>query len=362
MTWFRCRIVVALASAVLIGGCEPTGVIEDLGTLGGQSSIGLGINNAGNVTGSSYVSAGDPHSAGLHAFRYVDGLGMIDVGALPEGDISEGNGINSGGLIVGGSFVEGFVPHAFLATATLALIDLGTLGGEYSYAWDINDQGVVTGEAETNVVGRWHAFRRTSDGLTDLGTLGGTRSVGRAINESGQIAGESRTPNDAALRAFRHTDGAGMVDLGTLGGTNSSAYGINDGGQVVGESDTGFVADPGRAVFRLLNLFGTHAFLWTEGAGMLDLGHLGGGDSLALAINNHGVVVGTGNLTSGEFRAFRWSREDGMIDLNTLLPSGSGWVLRAAWDINDKGQVTGDGLHDGQARAFRLNPPATGTD
>ena len=47
-----------------------------------------------------------------------------------------------------------------------------------------------------------------------------------------------------------------------------------------------------------------------------------------------------------------------MKDLNALLPRGSGWVLNNAWDINDKGQITGNGLHNGNARAFRLTPPS----
>jgi uncharacterized membrane protein len=39
----------------------------------------------------------------------------------------------------------------------LTLNDIGTLGGEYSYAWDINDQGLITGEAST-AVEQVHAF------------------------------------------------------------------------------------------------------------------------------------------------------------------------------------------------------------
>jgi probable HAF family extracellular repeat protein len=342
-----------LWGAVAISGCEPTDVIEDLGTLGGFSSIGLGINQAGNVTGSSYLSSGDPHFAGMHAFRYVDGLGMIDLGALPPGNISQGNGINGGGLVCGMTIVEGAVAHAVFVNAILTMTDIGTLGGEFSYAWDINDQGVITGEAST-AVEEVHAFRWTSAGMIDLGTLGGPRSVGRSINEAGQIAGESQTQN-GGTRAFRFTEGVGMVDLGTLGGSKSSAYGINDAGQVVGESDTGFVivTEP---IVQGFTLFGTHAFLWTEGSGMTDLDHLGGGDSRAEAVNNHGVVVGVSELPNGTSHAFRWTSSEGMIDLNTLLPSGSGWVLISAYDINDKGQITGDGRLNGQERAFRLNP------
>lgn len=44
-----------------------------------------------------------------------------------------------------------------------------------------------------------------------------------------------------------------------------------------------------------------------------------------------------------------------MIDLNTLLPNGSGWLLQEAIGINDSGQITGYGLYNGTEEAFLLN-------
>src|SRR5207247_4076280 len=174
--------VLSVGAAVELAACKPAGVIESLGTLGG-ASYGIGINGVGHVVGAPYLSSVNPHASGMHAFRYVDGLGMIDVGTLPPGNISAGQSINSGFFIVGGSFVAGFVPHAFRANATLTLTDLGTLGGEYSNAWDINDQGIVTGEA-SNAAEDIHAFVLSSGVMHDIGTLGGTTSGGRPINES----------------------------------------------------------------------------------------------------------------------------------------------------------------------------------
>jgi hypothetical protein len=45
-----------------------------------------------------------------------------------------------------------------------------------------------------------------------------------------------------------------------------------------------------------------------------------------------------------------------MHDLNHLIPASSGWELRAAAGINDKGQIAASGNRNGSFRALLLNP------
>jgi probable HAF family extracellular repeat protein len=79
---------------------------------------------------------------------------------------------------------------------------------------------------------------------------------------------------------------------------------------------------------------------------MKDLGVLGGTNySEASAINNQGAVVGTTDTNLGK-RAFVWTADKGMVDLNTLVPSGQRVVLTAALAINDRGQILAIGSPD----------------
>jgi probable HAF family extracellular repeat protein len=104
-----------------------------------------------------------------------------------------------------------------------------------------------------------------------------------------------------------------------------------------------------------------HAFLYSGGV-MIALGTLPG-DSMSFAdgINSQGQVVG-GSGTSLAGRAFLWTAQSGMVDLNTVLPANSGWILDAdATGINDSGQITGTGtLNGARLHGYILTLPAAG--
>jgi probable HAF family extracellular repeat protein len=115
------------------------------------------------------------------------------------------------------------------------------------------------------------------------------------------------------------------------------------------------------------------ATLWRNGGTeIVDLGQTPGPaacadggpypDNIALAVNNHGQIVGHAQCiaSGGSLAGFLW--QDGtMYNLNHLIPPGSGWDLIKATDINDAGQIVGFGLAPGgeYLRAFLLVPADT---
>jgi probable HAF family extracellular repeat protein len=82
----------------------------------------------------------------------------------------------------------------------------------------------------------------------------------------------------------------------------------------------------------------------------------GGGGTQAIGINNAGQVVGISISSGGGSSSFLWSEEAGMQDLNDLIPADSGWELGDVQDINDNGQIVGEGRYNGQRRGYVLVP------
>jgi probable HAF family extracellular repeat protein len=84
-----------------------------------------------------------------------------------------------------------------------------------------------------------------------------------------------------------------------------------------------------------------HALLWQNGT-VIDLGNLGGEfGNIAFSVNRQGQVVGNSNLRGDQYsHAFLWTNEAGMKDLRPF----HGDVISGALGINDRGEVIGVSL------------------
>ncbi len=270
------------------------GIMTDVGTLDGKSSIPYDINDQRQIVGESMtncrVNVDGVEVCDHHAFVWQDGV-MTDLGTL-GGRVSVARAINEQGRVVGTSANHAFVWQDGVIT------DLGTLPGHISSdANGVNNQGQIVGWSFGNQgydcdEGSCyaHAILWENGTMTDLGTLGGDDSIANGINDQRQVIGWSRNL-DYDIHAFVWQNGT-MTDLGTLGHYYSEAYAINDHGQVVGSSGT----DAG----------GNHAVLWQNGM-IIDLGTLGGNESGAYDINEHGQIVGWSQTATGERHAVLWT-------------------------------------------------------
>jgi len=142
-----------------------------------------------------------------------------------------------------------------------------------------------------------------------------------AINDRGDVVGQYTLPSRKTPHAFLWSRGR-FIDLGTLGGTDSMATGVNDRLQVCGFSTTPSGVQ--------------HAFLWYRGR-MKDLGTLGGRKSQAWAINQAGDVAGNSDVYPNEKLQDAFLYQHGkMTDLGSLALGGS-----EEFGLNSRGEVVG---------------------
>lgn len=346
------------------------GTLTDLGTLApGWSSAATWINDTGQIVGLSENGLIDP-LIGFPEFRAVlwRNGGITDLGTLEGGYESVANAVNNLGQVVG--FATNTIPDPFSffpfpgATQARAFLwqkgaiqDLGTLGGPDANAVSINERGQIAGQSYTNstpnsvldACGGFGVNVPTEDPfiwkngeMTDLGTLGGTCGFVTGQNDRGQVIGQSDLAGDLAFHPFLW-DGTALRDLGTLGGDTGLANWINDDGDIVGKADL-----PGSPPQN------HDAVLWRHGV-MIDLGTLPSDScSNAYQVNSRGQVVGTSEdqdlclIPTGE-HAFLWENGGPMVDLNTLIPSGSSLELTFAVAINNRGEIAGFGVPTGCA-------------
>lgn len=194
-------------------------------------SYAMGINNLGQVVG-----AGETEAGPWRAFVWHGGT-MQKLGTL-GGDSSVGVDINDDGDVAGNSVRLDGQSHAFLYRKG-RMRDLGTLGGTWSSANGINEARQVVGCSALPGNAQTAAFIQQDGLMTALPTLGGSYACATGINSRGWVVGSARTAGDAEWRGFLY-DGVSVIDLNELLSAADRALwvvtyatGINKSGQIV---------------------------------------------------------------------------------------------------------------------------------
>jgi probable HAF family extracellular repeat protein len=314
--------------------------------------------------------------------------------------------------------VFGFVSFwitSLRAAEQYRVMDLGTLGGQGSHAWAINDVGQVVGEAQTSS-GQWHAFIwDATNGMQDIGALGTDNSmacdinnsgtvVGRytnfpekafiwdktngmrplqddnyrseawSINDKGKIGGFSGATGNSLVASYWDADGSlhhlatgysfvrGINNLGQMGGGSGSqiAFWENDNTmQLVGTGQAHGINDLGWLVGSTDPSNPPHGFVWDKNNGLRIISpNLQSNNN---AVNNLGQVVGEeydgpeGGWAYGWY-AFLWEEEKGLTRLDNLIEYATtpymNWRLNNVFDINNSGQIVGAGWHDNMIQDY----------
>lgn len=172
-------------------GSWPTGAGAFLWEDGTITSLGFGeahdINDLGHVVGYTLWENG---------YLWTPEDGLITIEKLPGAGTVRPRSINNIGQVVGDYHILGTSNwHAFLWTVEDGMMDLGTLGGDESWAWDINDNGQIVGAGNT-ASDDWYGFLWEEGTFTTLPHYSDvtTQCDAVAINDLGQIAGVNFEP------------------------------------------------------------------------------------------------------------------------------------------------------------------------
>ncbi len=348
-------------SACLGGGgntsSAPSATFLNLGFLTGYSSSeAVALSSDGMVAaGTAATAAGN-----RQAFRWNAQEGVVGIAYLPGGTHSNAKAISANGAVIVGS---GDATDSGAATPSAAFrwaADVGMQRVESLPGSALCDAGGVSGDGATvagtclqnnNTAFRWMA----PTGPIPLSRFGGgsdQQSTAAAISADGAVIAGAGHPVLTGAVIWR-ADGSATV-LGKLPGDAEAiaSAASRDGSVVVGSSKD--------------NMGNYHAFRWAMETGMVALGRDGDGflGSFATSISGDGrMVVGWGTTAAGDV-ALIWDADHGLRQLTAALLADyrlqiEGWKLIRATAISGDGRtIAGSGTNpQGQTEAWIVKLP-----
>ncbi|GEM_PF-4448437 len=345
-----CCFAIAAPSAA---GAAPTYSIKAIIPPGGLSSNAADINPEGNVAGSETTSKGNL------GFLYYAKTGAYRVLQPPSGDSSDNvNGLNKGNHMAatGSSDVSVAQPfEAHVLKNKAAWVPVPTPGSTtppFSTAQDINPHdslavNILQPQFLNRAAIATHRLHKKY--VTHLENLGSGFNISHAnaIDEDGRVAGWQGTQTDPTATVWTPQGKPILLD-------GSSANDIAEGKQAGGSESGGtewvtVVGAQGSEVETPCAWHGRYV------AGKLTFdpcSPLPATFGRALGISPDGKLIVGQTPANG---ATLWIGSNA-YDLNSLIPSGSGWRLISAVAVNSHGDIVGNGLLNGVSTGFLLTP------
>ena len=319
--------VALVALAALSADAAPRQwTVTQLPDVGAWGSWARGINNRGEVAGTTSVLDTQPHPAAWSR----EGVGTDLAAGSPAQGVA--NTINDEGTIAGNLASQVYTWKDGVATP-LPIV------GE---PLDINKSGAVVGYFYPSgqiAMGPQRGFYYKDGAVHDIGSLGNSVVFASGLNDKGVVVGGAVLPFSSDYRGIIWQHGVGLKQLGTLGGRNSFAGDVTNRGVILGS------ADDANGI--------NHMVTWDLNGGLLhDYGPRLGGH----AINDRGAIVGSQLDTGRPFLL-----EDGEFTWLLELPAmrAQGWVSFSPMDMNDHGWIVGIAWKPGTPRggaALLLKP------
>ena len=353
--------------------------------MGRRGESALAMNDHGQIVGVSGEQAYLWEKGHIH---YLD--------PLPDTHYLSPRAINNAGQIVGTAYDADLDGRRAFLWENGRTQDLGTPPDEISAASDINDQGQVIGKSYRTVlknkVEQWidisynFLWSKGGDFLKLERPVDNHGDGLSAINDKGQITGSSGTlgveekkakmaalPSDERPYAGNIIPGGAFIwqngvttSLRLAEAWSSGGTDINDHGEIIGrmslypDTDHIFTSDDINTIREKLR-HSHHFFLWKNGQ-TIDLGESGNGHlATRPAINNAGDAVFS-YIDPSQTREVGMGRRSILYQhgarhrLESFADPDSGWLLSNAVDINNRGQILGNGFYQNQRRTFLLTP------
>jgi len=301
----------------------PTYHITEFVPVTSYSATPVDINENNVVVGTARNGSANPASIGFYW--------TLSGGAVMDGSLALAVTSNDE-VVIQNADASGNVTLTMLDPALGSATGIYQTGISNSYPFAYSRTGAAVGGSSY-----WSGPTTTTSMLASL--AGASSVTAQSINAAGQIVGYANTSSGIVPIYWADHTATPVAMQGTIG----NPIAISSDGKIIG------IKQPGGGV--------TMMYYWSSPAATPVLISVANLTPIPIRINKDGIFVGYATSNSGSY-AMVGTAATGPVDLATRLDSsGAGWTLYYAEAINDNGVIVGSGIGpDGRTAAFIAVP------